>query len=67
LRKRLETARDGMLAHADGEAYAFRENPGGFSINLPSKALEQVDFPLFAIMVKRLKQALRVYLLPTAA
>ena len=67
LRKRIETARDGMLAHADGKAYAFRENLAGFSINLPSKALEQVDFALFAIMVKRLQEALRAYLLPTAA
>jgi hypothetical protein len=67
LRESIETARDGMLAHADGEAYAFRENPVGFSVNLPSKALERIDFPLFKILVGRLQKALHAYLVPTAA
>lgn len=66
LRDRLETARDKMLAHADGGAFEFRDNPAGFQYKLHIAALDGIDFGLLATTVKRLQDALQIYLRQTA-
>jgi hypothetical protein len=62
LRKRLETARDAMLAHADGQAFEFREIPAGFHFKHPVSCLDGIDFDLLRDFMRRLEDAIGHYL-----
>lgn len=67
LRRRIEAARDAMLAHADGEAFRFREIPAGFQFKLPIASLEGIDFHLLLVLLRRLEHAIGCYLRQPAA
>ena len=67
LRTRLTTARDKMLAHADGNAFDFKEIPAGLRFKLPITSIQELDFDLMLAFLSRLEEAIRLYLRPAAA
>lgn len=64
LRQRAETARDKMLAHAEGPEFDFQEMPTGFHFKMPIASLDGIDFALLADFSKRLEDSLQIYLRP---